>query len=506
MTTREWREASDLRSSVMTIGLVLLSATLLRFWASDAGLPFTVEPHEPVVMDPVVQAVKTGALMPQQIGDGGALFYAHTLTAAARFLAGARAGRWTTLAETDTRDFYAWSRRLTALLGVVTILLVYVIGRRWGERHALLAAGLMTVMPPHVRASHYVLVDVPLVFFVTLAALLALRAGERARLADFCWAGFVAGLAASLRLSGSLALLLPLLAAWMTLEASPSRLRCALASLAAAVAGFVLGLPMSVLDPPGFLNAVAALAAPAGTVPTAFGWMLGLAYLRDSMGWPALTLALVGLVMGAVRAIKGPGRLRWTIAVVVPVLFLQLFASSSGSEPRSILPALPFTCLLAASAVVSGVSLLRRFDIPRTPRTALIAGLTVAALVLPSIRAIDVDRRLGQRTTLEQAYDWIMREVPPGASIAVGARDLWLPPDRYTVVRLEARADHAEPTRGGQTSRYRLCTDAGDAAANPGDCGSVAGMTQIAVFEPSRDHPGPELHLFIQSTTSSTRR
>jgi hypothetical protein len=57
---------------------------------------------------------------------------------------------------------------------------------------------------------------------------------------------------------------------------------------------------------------------------------------------------------------------------------------------------LPTVCMLAAIAVVSGVSQLRRFDIARTPRTALIAALTVAALLPPLISALFVARDITQ--------------------------------------------------------------------------------------------------------------
>ncbi len=66
------------------------------------------------------------------------------------------------------------------------MLLVYRIGMRWGARHAALAAGLMAVMPLHVRESHYVLTDVPVTFFVTLTLLLTLAAHERERALELC--------------------------------------------------------------------------------------------------------------------------------------------------------------------------------------------------------------------------------------------------------------------------------------------------------------------------------
>ena len=69
------------------------------------------------------------------------------------------------------------------MFGVATVFLVYQVGMRWGARHALLAAGLMAVLPLHVRYSHYVLTDTPLTFFVTLTFLLSLSAHERGTLA-----------------------------------------------------------------------------------------------------------------------------------------------------------------------------------------------------------------------------------------------------------------------------------------------------------------------------------
>src|SRR5262249_39560807 len=146
-----------------------------------------------------------------------------------RFLVGAVGGEWGALDQARTEDFYVWARAATAALGVATVLLVFNIGMRWGARHALLAAGLLAVLPLHVRQSHYVLTDVPLTFFVTLTLLFSLRAAERGTLAAFAWAGAIAGLATATKYNGAAALLMPLLACFMTPAAKPSRLRCTLA-------------------------------------------------------------------------------------------------------------------------------------------------------------------------------------------------------------------------------------------------------------------------------------
>jgi 4-amino-4-deoxy-L-arabinose transferase-like glycosyltransferase len=272
----------------------------------------------------------------------------------------------------------------------MTVLLLFQIGMRWGTRYAALAAGLLAVMPMHVRESHFVLADVPMTFFVTLTMLLSLRAHERASVGAFAWAGAAAGLAAATKYPGVIALLLPLAAAWMTMGLRPSRLAGVLASCACAGIAFLAAAPYTILDLPGFLNGYAALSATHSRTPLPEpAWVTYLKHLRIALNWPALLMAIAGLALGGVRAVRGPGRIRWTLAVIFPVLYFWFISRQTLILGRYLLPLVPFVCLLAAAAVVSGVSLLRRFDIPRAVRTALIAALTVAALLPPALQSID---------------------------------------------------------------------------------------------------------------------
>src|SRR4029079_5477266 len=138
--------------------------------------------------------------------------------------------------------------------------LVYQAGMRWGARHALLASGLMAVLPLHVRYSHYVLTDTPLTFFVTLTFLLSLVAHERGTLGSFAAAGATAGLAAATKYNGGTALLMPVIACWMTIPLPPGRLKTMLATVAASALAFLLLAPYTILDLPGFLDSFARLA------------------------------------------------------------------------------------------------------------------------------------------------------------------------------------------------------------------------------------------------------
>jgi 4-amino-4-deoxy-L-arabinose transferase-like glycosyltransferase len=287
---------------------------------------------------------------------------------------------------------------------------------RWGARHALLATALFAVMPMHVRESHFVLTDVPATFFVTLTFLLSLRAHERTSVRAFAWAGVAAGLATATKYPAGVALLLPVLAAWMTPFARPSRLACAGAAIGGFVAAYLVAAPYTVLDLPGFLNGFASLVSHHGGPGPGrgSGWLFHLGHLRLTFGWPASLLVVWGFGLGVVRAARGPGHVRWALLILFPLVFMWSITGRQLVYPRYALPVVPFLCVLAAIAVVSGVSLLRRFSIPRMPRTLLIIALTVAALLPPAMASIRYLRELGRLTISGQAIS--------KAGVSAGAR------------------------------------------------------------------------------------
>jgi 4-amino-4-deoxy-L-arabinose transferase-like glycosyltransferase len=213
LAEREWRETSDTKRALVTLAIILGLAAVLRFWGLGAGIPYAIGVDEPELMNRAVHMMRTGDYNPRFFDYGGLYIYLQFIVASLRFLAGAVSGEWSSLSQVGPEHFYLWGRALTAAFGTLTVLLVYLIGMRWGTRYALLASALMAVMPMHVRESHYVLTDVPVTFFVTLTFLLSLRAHEQPGATAFAWAGATAGLAIAIKYTGGLVVLLPLIVA-----------------------------------------------------------------------------------------------------------------------------------------------------------------------------------------------------------------------------------------------------------------------------------------------------
>jgi 4-amino-4-deoxy-L-arabinose transferase-like glycosyltransferase len=502
-----------MRSSAVTLAIIIICAAVLRFVGLGSGIPFNVGVDEPQIVDRAVRIIKTGDFNPHFFDYPGLYIYIQAAVACLRFIAGANAGHWTTLDQFTSANFYLWGRGVTALFGTWTVLLVYQVGMRWGTRVAALAAGLMAVMPLHVRESHYVLTDVPVTFFVTLTLLLTLRAHERERALDFVWAGAAAGLAAATKYPGALVLMLPLLTVFMTPATKPSRLIGSLAVLAAGGAAFLIAAPYTLLDLPSFLNAYGYLAShysapnPMGEAPSVTYYK----HLSRSLGVPATLLVLTGLGLGAVRATRGPGRVRWTVTILFPIVFFYFLSGQSLVYGRYLLPLLPFVCLLAAAGCVSGVSLLRRFDIPRWVRTATIAAVTIAALLFPALQSIGFVRMIARTSTVEQAYEWIRTNLPKGSKVIVETDALRLDPGTYSaanvpqlVLDFRAPQDYEAYRKAGTQYIIASSQRYGDALGRPHQFPDQfkAYMTlfeqchELARFTPDASHPGPELRIY----------
>jgi hypothetical protein len=229
------------------------------------------------------------------------------------------------------------------------------------------------------------------------------------------------------------------------------------------------------------------------------------------MDWPAFLLLLGGLGLGAVRAIRGPGRVRWTVTIAFPLLYYYFLSGQTLVFGRYLLPLLPFVCVLAAVGTVSGVSLLRRFDIPRAPRTAVIAALTAAALMPPAWHSISFIRSISRTSTVEQAHTWILSDVPKGSSVMIETQALQLSSRGYKarnvpqlVMDSRAPADYDAYVKAGIDYVVASSQKYGDALSRPKDFpelhdaySRLFGQSQeVMRFTPSEEHPGPEIRVF----------
>jgi hypothetical protein len=156
-------------------------------------------------------------------------------------------------------------------------------------------------------------------------------------------------------------------------------------------------------------------------------------------------------------------------------------------------------------AVVSGVSLLRRYEIPRAARTALIAALTIAGLLPPAIMSVRADRDLARVSTVDIAYAWIVQNIPADSHVLLEQRAMLLPTQYQSRNVSQLRLKSYQQWRD-EGFEYLI--------ASSGAYGGVfdspekfpdeyaqymrifTQSREIARFTPSENVPGPELRIF----------
>jgi hypothetical protein len=209
--------------------------------------------------------------------------------------------------------------------------------------------------------------------------------------------------------------------------------------------------------------------------------------------------------LGIVRLVRGPGRVRWTLAVVFPLVYYAMLTTQKIVFARYLLPLTPEICVLAAAGVVSGVSLLRRYEIPRAARTALIAALTIAALLPPALISISGDRDMARESTVDQAYSWILQNIPAGSSIVLERRAMLLPTQYRATYVTQLRRKTFEQMRS-EGAEYLIANSEAYGPAllaphqYPDDYNDYMMLftqsREIHTVKPTAGVPGPELRIF----------
>jgi 4-amino-4-deoxy-L-arabinose transferase-like glycosyltransferase len=491
--------------------LILIIGAVLRFTALDQGIPFALGIDEPEIMERAVRMMNTGDLHPHFFDYPGLYIYLQFFVACVRFVVGSIGGLWANLNEAPPAEFYLWGRAVTAALGTATIALVYLTARRLSIATGLVAAAQFAVQSQHVRESHFVLTDVPMTFFIVLAAFLTLRACERRRVRDCVMVGVAVGAAAATKYNGGVAILLPALALLLTSGSWWWRTKAM--TLTSIVAGltFLACSPYTVIALPEFLNAFAYLAnmyadGPARVEPA---WLTYTKHLRNNFSIPAMIAAGGGIVLAGRALVTAPrttATTAWALAAAFSLVYFYMISGQRLVWGRYLLPMLPFLCILAAGAVVWVAEQVGRRWPVRHLTTATAVVLVMLLGATPTTNAVASLRVASKVSTNEQAYRWILENVPAGSRIANETREVLLPVNRYTVDyprRLIVNdVEHYQREGVNYLVASSLSFKAAFYDVPPEQAALVAysdlfRRTQhLITFMPSDEHPGPELRVY----------
>ena len=444
------------RQFLLALAVVTVLGAVLRYWAIDFGLPLITHPDEPLIQGPAERMVNERSLDPQWFRYPAFVIDVQAaVIATVRLIDRAIGLSW----ETSTTLSYTLGRFVMASLGVATVWLAGLIGRRVArtivgdrERQAvladaagLIAALLLAVSFIHVKDSHFLKPDVPTGFFTTLALWLTLRCLDSGATNRRPWllAAAAVGLAASAKYTGAVAGVMPAVAlGFAVVQGGDLRaaiglfVRRAVEMSAVAVVAFLMVNPYILITPSEFLSIDNGIRAEwlhyraghdGAEGNDTWRWYL-LEVWQRGFG-PTLTpLVITGICTAAfsiARSLRSTGS-RGASGQLVPLLaFVLLYYLSIAPYPvrfdRQLIPILPSLAVLGGLAVVPLAMAFDRVTMIRQhlrTATAIIAAVILLAAGPAFSDSLEWGRTAATTDTRYAALDWLTTNVAPGAVVA----------------------------------------------------------------------------------------
>jgi len=428
------------------LAVVLLGGLGLRLWGVRTGLPYVYNGDEADHFVPrAVAMFQKGSLNPHYFANPPAFTYLlHYLFAV--WYGGAQ-GVVHALAR-HPADVYTLARVAAAVLGTVSLWLLYATGARLFNRAVgLLAAAIEAVAFLPVFYAHLALNDAPTLAPLTLSLLGSAGVLRKGRARDYLIAGVGLGLACASKYTAGIALV-PLVAAVAArfLDGGSAAGRRALSGLvlaaAVAIGAFVLANPYSLLDYSAFhrdlvhqstlsAEAQGKLGAPKGGGLSYYLWSL-----TWGLGWvPALA------ALGGALTVWRRERALWWLLVPAALAFLAFMGVQGRYFGRWLLPVFPILCLLAAyfaqQAADAAARVLGRWrargphaggpppavgapdaGVPAV-RLVLSAVLVAALLAQGLIYSVHAGAVLARADTRTLTREWMLAHIPAGSPIVV---------------------------------------------------------------------------------------
>ena len=336
-------------------------------------------------------------------------------------------------------DAVALYRGVSILVGTISVLLMYAIGKRTcGVSAGLVAALLASVSPSLVAHSRYVTPDGYVILFELLAMLASCAIVGTGKRACYVAAGIAVGAAAASKYNGALVCIFPIVAHVLRRGWAPRATGPLWIAAVASVLAFLIFNPYILLDAGSVLGVIYQFRTYSSPHQGMEGNVL-LFYLQQL--WLTTGLASVLALAQAVLGLRRKSAPTILLVSFAAVYFLFISSFTIRNE-RTLLPMVPCVLLLAAIFVAdlaSAKSALRSAS-PMLRRTALVA-LGIALLYAPSLRTIKQAVALTTIDSRTTAREWINSNLPEHSLVAVESYAPFVSPARFRVTQSERAID-----------------------------------------------------------------
>lgn len=410
-----------LKCEKYSLFILCLLALILRLWGVKQDLPYTYYGDENYL---IYHSLKfgTGDLNPHWFVWPTFFQYLLFFLFVIFYFIGFVVGWFKNTADflylycSDPTIFFLIGRITAALLGTVSIYLVYSLAKNaYDKTTGLISAVLFAFMPLSIEYCHYAVVDTPLVFMILLSFIFILNILVYGRLKDYLLGGFFTGLAIATKYSAGL-LILPIILVHLFASKKRGSLKAILGHqfilcLAFVFLGFFLSCPFAILDFPKFSSDIRdeILCAKIGW----FGWertnphLIHLSHLKDGLSIPLLIISFFGLIFAIIKREKAD-----LIFLAFVITYYLIISKGVNPYSRFMLPLLPFLVIFAGRLLAD----LKNWAINKKIGF-LFFVLLLFLLAGPLYRSIKIDFYFTLPNTATLAKEWVEKNIPPASKI-----------------------------------------------------------------------------------------
>ena len=346
-----------------------------------------------------------------------------------------------------TANVFLISRITTALIGTVSVFLLYLITRTvFNLNVGLLASFFLAVSMAFSSHSHFAYMDIPMICLLLLMILFSIQYLRTSRLSRLYLAAFVGGLSVSTKYNSGLFVILTILICHLDKAPFKKNInitdrikalvpKSLLISLILVIAGFFLATPFALLDFPAFADNLLeqlfiAERGYKGFAINEWSGFQNYLYLNRAVGTPLLILALCGVLWGIANFSKKPSKIT-AILLFPPIIYFFYISNWRFAALRYVLLLLPFMAFWAAA--LTNLSLNNSKGHRMLIYVLVIfVGVYSCFYTFRGVRSFTADTR-------NVSGHWIRENIPLGSQVEVYSFKAYLPdfPKGVNVQRIE---------------------------------------------------------------------
>lgn len=332
-------------------------------------------------------------------------------------------------------DALTWAGRAeVALLGFLSVLLLYLIGKKlFNGEVGLLAAFFLAISPLHVRDSHYITTDIPLIFFILLSFYFLILIWQEKKLKWFILSGLFLGLGSTVRYFPIAYLAYPV-ALFLSFEKKKAWFFKVFLSVVFIMLGIFLGIPFLFLDPHGpslFIGDMEKYVLPwYSTSITNFVFSIGKSNLPLSSLLPHFfrpfyfaqffffglgpLLSLTSL-LGIVAVFLISKKKLLFLLIIPAITFIYISSYIPSSYERLVIPIIPFMAIFAAFFTHLLLEKFRKLNPKR--KVFIIGGVFLILVLQPLVISLTSVASCSRETVQKQSSKWIDQNIGDQAKI-----------------------------------------------------------------------------------------